>query len=368
MPHILSRYILRETLGTWLGITGVLLVILLTNQLAAVLARAAEQGFPRGVVFELVGFGTLSNLAILLPVGLLLGVVVAFGRLYQDSEMTAVLACGVARWRVHAPVILLACLVAAIVAGLTLVAAPAASARVESLRASALQAGEFAPITPGRFRSFGGGSVVLYAQSAAPDGTLERVFVKRVRDGRYEIAVASQARHEVSADGGLHRLTLIDGERYEGVPGSREFRIVRFATNVIPVRVPSAGARLGELDAVPTRELVGSQDPERRAEFHWRIALPLMVFILAMLAVPIARLQPRQGRYARVWLAIVVYFVYFSLTSAAKVWMAKGVVPTTLGLWWVHASVIVLTLAFLFLPDLRARLRHRERWSPPGVA
>ncbi|MFM7395676.1 MAG: LPS export ABC transporter permease LptF [Gammaproteobacteria bacterium] len=367
MPHILSRYILRETVGTWLGVTGALLVILLTNQVATVLARAAEQGFPRGVVIELVGFGVLTNLAVLLPIGLLLGVVVAFGRLYHDSEMTAVLACGVDRWRIHAPVILLAIVVSSIVAWLTLFGAPAASARVEALRASALQAGEFAPIAPGRFRSFGGGSVVLYAGAAGPDGLLERVFVKRVRDDRYEIAIAARARHSVSADGELHTLTLFEGERYEGVPGSSEFRIVRFATNVIPVRVPPLGARAGELDAVPTSTLMGSGDLALRAELHWRMATPLMVFVLAMLAVPISRLRPRQGRYSRLWLATVVYFVYFSMVSAAKVWMAKGVVPAVLGLWWVHVAVAVLTLSLIVIPDLRARLRHRHTPALAGA-
>ena len=167
MAQILTRYILRETMGSWLAVTGTLLVILLTNQIATVLARAAEQGFPREVVMQLVGFGALTNLAVLLPVGLLLGVMLAFGRLYHDSEMTAVLACGVDRWRVYAPVMALALVVAAAVAWLTLFAAPDAAARVMQLRASALQAGEFAPIAPGKFRSFGGGSAVFYAHMAA---------------------------------------------------------------------------------------------------------------------------------------------------------------------------------------------------------
>ncbi|NBP08438.1 MAG: LptF/LptG family permease [Gammaproteobacteria bacterium] len=139
VAQILSRYILRETLGTWLGVTTVLLVILLTNQVATVLARAAEQGFPRDVVLELVWFGAISNLSVLLPVGLLLGIMLAFGRLYHDSEMTAVLACGVDRWRIHAPVMLLAFVVATLVAWLTLVTAPAgvrALCRPVSLRRS----------------------------------------------------------------------------------------------------------------------------------------------------------------------------------------------------------------------------------------
>ena len=365
MAQILTRYIIRETMGSWLAVTAILLVILLTNQVATVLARAAEQGFPREVVMQLVGFGALTNLAVLLPVGLLLGVMLAFGRLYHDSEMTAVLACGVARWRIQAPVMGLALVVAVAVAWLTLFAAPDAAARVMQLRASALQAGEFAPIAPGKFRSFGGGSAVFYAQTADADGTLRGVFVKRVRGDRYEIAIAGRARHEVSADGGLHTLTLFDGERYEGMPGSREFRIVRFATNVIPVRVPPLAIDAGRLDALPTAALWGTSDPAKRAEFHWRLAAPVMVLVLALLAVPLSRLRPRQGRYARIWVAIVVYFIYFSLASAARVWLEKGTVPAALGLWWVHLAVALTTFALLILPELHARWRHRDRVADP---
>lgn len=360
MANILSRYILRETLGTWFAVTGVLLVILLTNQVATVLARAAEQGFPREVVLELVWFGAISNLAVLLPIGLLLGIMIAFGRMYHDSEMTAALACGVPPWRIHLPIAVLALCLAGVVAALTFLAAPHSASRAETLRAQALQAGEFSPIAPGKFRSFGGGSAVFYAESMAEDGTLQKVFVKRVRDQRYEIAVAARARHEVSADGSLHTLTLLDGERYEGTPGSNEFRIIRFAANVIPVRVPVRAEDVSAVETLPTSLLLGSDVPEHRAEFHWRLASPIMVFVLAMLAVPLARLRPRQGRYARIWLAIVVYFVYFSLASAAKVWIIRGTLPATLGLWWVHGLVVALTLAVLLAPSWKTRWRHRS--------
>lgn len=374
MANILSRYILRETLGTWLAVTGVLLVILLTNQVATVLARAAEQGFPREAVLELVWLGALSNVAVLLPIGLLLGIMIAFGRLYQDSEMTAALACGVAPWRIHLPIAALAVTLAAVVAALTFVVAPQAAARVDEVRVRALQAGEFSPIAPGRFRSFGGGSAVFYAESRADDGTLQKVFVKRVREQRYEIAVAARARHDVSADGTLHTLTLFDGERYEGVPGANEFRIIRFAENVIPVRVPERTAASMPIEGIPTARLwlaqggVTAEDLEYQAEFHWRLALPLMVFVLAMLAGPLSQLRPRQGRYARIWLGIVVYFVYFSLASAAKVWLTRGSAPAALGLWWVHLMVIGLTLAVIVAPSWQARWRYRRATQAAGVA
>ena len=176
--------------------------------------------------------------------------------------------------------------------------------------------------------------------------------------------MARRARHGISADGSLHTLTLYDGERFEGVPGQPVFRIVRFAENVIPVRLPAAGAVEQALEALPTATLRASADPERRAEYHWRVALSVMPLVLALLAVPLSRLRPRQGRYARIGLAVVVYFLYVSLVSAAKVWLMRGATPDALGLWWVHALVIGVVLGGLSLPAALARWRHRPAAVP----
>lgn len=359
MGRILDRYILKEVLGSWLVVTGVLLVILLTNQVARVLERAAESQYPREVVLQLVGLGALQNLSVLMPVGLLLAIVLAFGRLYSESEMAAAQACGVGPARIYVPTALLAALVAAAVAWLTLDLAPTATARALSLRNEALRSGQFAPIAPGKFRSFGGGGTVVYAQDATDDGTLGRVFVRRERGDRLEVALAQQARHEISADGMAHTITLYDGERYEGVPGGGAYRIVRFAEHVIPVRVPQLDRSVTNLEALPTAALWRSGDPERRAELHWRIALPVMAIVLTFVAVPLSRLAPRQGRYARVWLAVLIYFVYSNLASAGKVWIARERLPEMLGLWWVHAIVAALAAAIVLGPRWLARRRYQ---------
>jgi len=129
LGNILGRYILREVVTAWLVVTSVLLVILLANQMVGVLERAAANQYPPDVVLELIFLGALQNLSVLLPVGLLLGVVLAFGRLYHDSEMAAAFACGAGPRHVYAPVALLAVLVTAGLAWLTLAAAPSATAR-----------------------------------------------------------------------------------------------------------------------------------------------------------------------------------------------------------------------------------------------
>lgn len=359
MIPTLSRYILRETVGSWLAVTAVLTVILLTNQLGTVLARAAEQGFPPQVVLTLVALGTAQNIAVLLPIGLLLGVMLALGRLYHDSEMTAMQACGVGGRHTWLPVLLIAMICAVAVGVLTSLVAPMAVAKTQQVRSEALRDGEFSPITAGRFRSFGGGSIVLYAETLDPSGVLGNVFIQRDSGGRQEIVLADRGQHTVSSDGRLHLLTLYSGERIEGVPGSAELRRVRFEQSIIPVKVPDALLAPPRLEAQPTTQLMASSDLAAIAEWQWRIAAPVMVLVLAMLAVPLARLRPRQGRYARIWLGVVLYFVYFSLISAARVWIEKGVIPASFGLWWVHLLVVCATVLVLLSPRWLARWRHR---------
>lgn len=350
-----------EVLAAWLLVTGVLLIILLANQVASVLQRAAVSQYPQGVVLQLIGLGALQNLSILLPIGLLLGVVLAFGRLYHDSEMAAVLACGASPLNVYLPVGLLAVFVTACLAWLTLVLAPNAMMRTLSLRSAALRAAEMAPLAPGKFRVFGDGTAVVYAEKANPDGTLANVFVESSRGPLVEVAVARRARHTVTRDGLTHIITLYDGERFEGVPGSPEFRMGSFLEESETMQVPPLKDAVHDRAADPTAELLGSHDPRMLAELQWRIATPVMCLVLAVLAIPLARLKPRQGRYDRVWIAVVLYFVYFNLATTGKSWLARGVMPATLGLWWVHILVVLLVLLLLLGPELVARLRHRVR-------
>lgn len=359
MFRILDRYILREVTLSWLAVTGVLLVILVSNQLARVLERAAESRFPRDVVLALIGFTSLQNLTVLVPVGLLLAIVLAFGRLYHESEMAAVHACGVSVARLYVPVLWLTIVLTGLLTWLALVMTPHAAQRVQELRREALRDAQFGNLEPGRFLSVGGVGVVFYAAAVDRDGTLRDVFVKRSEGPRIEIAVARLARHHVSQNGLLHTLVLEQGRRYEGIPGTRAFRITEFEEHGIPVRLPAVAGEATGVELKSTRALFASSDPEDRAELQWRLSIPLMALVLTLLAVPLARLRPRQGRYARIGLAILLYFIYSNLLAAAKVWVARGVVPESLGLWWVHAVLVALALLALFRDEIWQRLRRR---------
>jgi lipopolysaccharide export system permease protein len=343
----LDRYVLREVTLSWLAVTGVLGAILVSNQLAQVLGQAAERGYPRGVILRLIGLMSIQNGTLLIPIGLLLGIALALGRLYHDSEVAALRACGVGPGALLRSIAVLAATVTVAVAWLVLDTAPRAFARAQEIQKEALRAAEFAMLEPGRFHTFSRGRAVLYAESADADGTLRRVFLQRREGIRVEIVLADRARHLVSADGDVHTLVLYDGERFEGTPGLAEMRRVRFAEHGIPVRV---GARVGgpaRVEGRPTAALLADGSRAARAEFQWRVSLPLMVIVLTLLAVPLSELQPRQGRYARIGVVLLVFFIYSNLLSAARTWLEKGTVPEALGLWWPHVLVL-LVAAFLW--------------------
>ena len=258
------------------------------------------------------------------------------------------------------PVMAFTAVLTALLAILSLQVAPAATGRMLEMRSEALRAGQFAPISAGKFSTFGGGSTVVYAQAADSDGTLRRVFVQRSRGNQLEIALAQRATHAYSEGGDLQVITLYDGERYEGIPGERKFRIVRFAENTIPVRLPPLSDGALALGGVPTAVLAASSDPLQRAEFHWRLALPIMGVVMALIGVPLARLRPRQGRYARVAFAILIFYLYIQLAIAGKLWLERGVTPEWLGLWWVHAGVALFGAALIHVPRWLARARYRR--------
>ncbi len=354
---ILQRYLWREIVANFLGVTLVLFAILFVYQIGAVLARAAELHYPRGVVLELFALGALQNIAVLLPFGLLLGTVLALGRQYHDSELTAAQACGFGPHRLYAPIVALLVPVTLLAVWLNLWLAPAAAAREDGLRAAALRAGLALPLEAGRFRSLAGGSTVVYARSASPDGELHDVFIKRGTGRGVEVTTARRARRALAPDGTTQLITLYEGERHEGLPGAAQFRIVRFAEQQLPVALPVPGRRSARVDQQPTRALWGSSDVRQRTELQWRVGLPVMGVVLALCAVPLARLRPRQGRYARVWLAVLLFALYANLASAMRVWMERGTLSATFGLWYVHAAFALLGVGLVTWPRLRLRWR-----------
>jgi lipopolysaccharide export system permease protein len=349
---------------TWIAVTGVLLVILLANQLARVLTQAAAKGFPREVVFALIGLTTAGYLSVIVPIGFFLSIMLGLGRLYHESEMAAVQSGGIGPAGLYRPIGVLGAAIVAMLTWLSFFAIPNAAARATEIRAEALRDAQFGSLEPGRFRTFGSGNIVFYAERVDDNGILHNVnvFVDRTGPdakgpgaGNLEIWVATRAEQR-GAGQAEQTFVLYDGERYEGVPGSGAFRRITFSEGGIPIRLGELTAGAGKPDMKLTAELLASGKLTDIAEFHKRLAVPVSAIVLMMLAVPLARLRPRQGRFGKIGIAILAYFIYSQLLVAARTWIETGVVPPSVGLWWVHAIAAFVGIWLL------------ARESPPGRA
>jgi lipopolysaccharide export system permease protein len=350
MKLTVQRYVLREVIQTWLAVTGILVAILVSNQLSRVLGRAAESNYGRHMVLDLIALGAIMNLSVIVPIGLLLAIVLALGRLYHDSEMTALQGCGYAPARMLWPLSCFAIAIAVGLAWLSFVQVPRADRQAQLLRQSAVKDAQFGQLDAGRFRTFmsGGGEAVFYAERVDAQGVLHNVFVRRETQERIEVVLADTATYAKAGTSGAHFVTLFNGRRYEGVPGQNQFRVTEFGEHGIPIVTPDQALGTDDPDTKPTRMLIGSRDPSDIAQLEFRASSPIMALVLTLLAVPLSRLRPRQGRYARVGFAIIAYMIYANLLSACKVWIEKGQLSPTLGVWWVHVLAVGFALYLLY--------------------
>jgi lipopolysaccharide export system permease protein len=348
MFRILDRYIFREIASTWLGVTMVLLLILLTNQFARVLGDVAKGKLPKDAAFDVIGLSAAQYLTILVPIGLFLAIMLALGRLYRDSELPAMMACRVGPSGIYRPLIWLLVPLSLGVAWLSIDLGPRALLSIERVGAEARREADLASIEPGRFVSIGPNSAGVYGERVREDGVMVNVFVQRpLEDGRLEVVVARLGEQVESDDPDIRFLVLHEGRRYEGVPGTSEFRVVEFLEHGIPYRLPSLDPPDPRPRAMTFQSLMQSDELQHIAEMQWRIGVPLATIILAILAVPLSRTQPRAGRYGRLAIGLLVFIIYLNMLSAAKAWIEQGTLSPSLGLWWVHGVALSFALGLL---------------------
>ncbi len=342
----MTRYILRETFGAWLIVVAVLLVILIANQFAQILGDAASDRLPRDAVLAILGLTLLRYLSALTPIALLLGVMWALARLNRDGEMAALSACGIGPGRLLVPVGLLTAALATVLVWLALFQTPAAGRRIEEIKFQAKQELKLGSLEPGKFMSPGAGNTVLYVGSVADD-ELRDVFFQSQQGERVVAILADRARRVMDPATGELTFVFYDGRWYDGIPGSTQFLRGPFEEASIPVRGNDDEGFVETAATKPTRALLHSSDPVDRAELEWRLSTPLSLFVLALLAVPLSRSSPREGRYARLGVGLLLYIVYTNLLSIAQVWVAHQVVPDWVGMWWVHAVAALFALLLL---------------------
>lgn len=351
MPK-LDRYLSSEIARSVFAALVVLGMVSLGGLFADLLGEMARGKVPPPLLLSQLGLRLVRYLPLILPLALLLGYLLALGRLYRDSEMHVLASVGVGPRRLLRPVLLVAVPVVAIIALSSLWLGPWADRVARGMVAEANKNLLVAGLEPGRFTPMANGGVA-YAGTMSSDGKrLGRVFVYRERSDRMDVATARSG--ELYRDEGARVLALEEGFRVEGPtagPGL-DYRLMRYARN--EMQLPAADDERPSDDPAfkPTLALLGDPSRAANAQLHWRIAPPVLALAFALLAVPLSRSSPRQARYGSMLLAFSAYLVGIFLMILGTQWLADGTLPVAAGLWWLLLPMLGLG-AWLYARDGR---------------
>ncbi|HEY6530186.1 MAG TPA: LPS export ABC transporter permease LptF [Cellvibrionaceae bacterium] len=343
---ILFRYLAREMLQSMAAVSLVLLLVILSGRFVRYLAEAASGKLDAGVVFTLLSFRLPGYLELILPLGLFIAILLAYGRLYIDSEMTVLSACGVSEGTILRYSLVCGLAVAAVVAFFSLYLSPVGARAAESLLAAQRNRTEFETLKPGRFHRLSNSAGVAYVQGVDEGGkTLRNVFLAGKDEGSDALSVmTAKTGYTITDDKSAKRfLVLGQGVQYRGSPGQANYEEVEFATYQQYVPQPAVDAKPKKFsDMLSTFQLLKATDKEAKATLQWRLSMPVLVLIVVALSVPLARTQPRTGRYAKLIPAILLYVVYLVLANAARGAMETGKNSLPFLLWWVHGAFALL--------------------------
>ncbi|OBX07435.1 lipopolysaccharide ABC transporter permease [Gallibacterium salpingitidis] len=353
---ILTKYLIRETLKSQLAILFILLVIFLAQQLVRVLGSAVNGNVPVDVVLPLLGLGMPTMAQLMLPLSLFLALLLTLGRLYSESEVTVMQACGVGPETLIKVGLLLSILTAGVAAYNSLYLTPWALKKQVEVVENAKANPSASAITPGQFISSSKGDFVLFVEKVKGD-ELSDIYLfqtKQVGKVKPSVVVAEQGNFTTAADGG-QVLALKNGERFEGSATLPEFRITHFTDYLAFLAFNQAQSDETDLDMQDSYTLLADHSTKAKAEMLWRISLFLAVPLMMLIAIPLSKVNPRQGRFAKVLPALLLYLIYFLLQSSLKTAGING--KLSAHYWMIAVNIAFLVLGiFLNSPTVRAKM------------
>lgn len=367
---IIFRYLLKEVTKAQLAIFVVLMTIFISQKFVRILDDASEGGIPGHMVMIFIGLNIPYLAGMMLPLSFFLGILLAYGRIYADNEMTVLHACGVSEWYTVRVMLILGLITASLTGLFTLYLSPLASEYEHQVKEQLAADSGLSTLIAGRFQQTGNQKAVVFIHDKnRTDNSLEKVFVAQLPNNRNSTSlkeniinssiVYAQKGQIIEEESGSQRLVLSDGIRYQSDAQNNEFRKVAFGKYYIQIEDQQVEQKRRKLFEIPTSQLLNNDQADYQSEIHWRIAFPLACLILAFVAVPLSVVNPRQGKFAKMLPALLLFLGYFLLLTAMRSAIERGSIPTFIGLWPIHFMVLTLGLALI----LQDRSSGKKLWA-----
>lgn len=350
---IIFHYIGKAILATTGAVTLVLMLVIISGRFVKYLAEAAAGQLDANILFAVIGYRIPGFLELILPLAFFLAILLSYGRMYVDNEMTVLYACGIGPNKLIRYTMTIAVAVAGLVAWLSLSVSPSGLAKAEALLNDQKNRGEFASIESGRFYSLREGRGVTYSEAIDEDGTMSSVFLAEPgnedsKDPARVVVFSEGGRSRRDKDNGEHYLVLENGYRIQGVPGRADFQITSFEEYGQRLARPPPGNRdrkkAGTLD---TQVLLSSAQPAHRAALLWRFSVPLLVLVVTLIAVPLSRTNTRRGRFVKIFPAVIIYILYLVILNVARSGIEEEAPLALLRFCGVHLLFLIVAAALI---------------------
>jgi lipopolysaccharide export system permease protein len=345
---IFQQSLVREFASNGLLVFSVLLAVILISQLIRLLGEAVNGRVGVEGVLALLGFSAMNYLPVLLSVSLFVSILLTLSRAYRDSEMAAWLSSGLGLTYWLRPVLWYSLPVVCLIALLSLVLTPWALLKADEYKNKLESRDDATLATPGLFRESKQADRVYFVENVdANSNRVGNIFVHAEQNGKVSTVVAKQALQETTPQGERF-LVLLNGMRYEGVPGQRDYSIVQFERYAM--RIDSIPVKPSEpqVRTMTVAELLEQPTSWNLAELHWRIGLPVSALILVLMSIPLSYVNPRAGRSLNLVLALILYMLYSNLISVSNTWVGQGKVGASFGMWAIHVLMLIVTAAIFY--------------------
>jgi len=345
---MLVTYLAREVLKPSAVVCGFLVTLFAGYSWVTLFSKGVNALLPVNMILTLIALKVGIALEVLIPISLYFGVILGFGRLYADSEMKAFMACGINPYRILLTVFALSCLVAVLVGIFSLYLRPLAYEQSYRLKAEGEAGFRISNLDAGHFYERRNGSLVFFAENIDQgQQKLREVFVQSEHGDDIQVFSAREAQEHIDSQTGISIPVLFDGFEYKLTREGEIKHISGFSRLAIyPQELEAEYKRKAE----STQNLLQSDSRKDIAELQWRFLAPFSAILMGLLGVPLSRASPRQGKYAKIFTATVIFFVYYFTGLMVKTLVEQGILPIIPGLW---TMILVLgaLLAYWVVPS-----------------
>jgi lipopolysaccharide export system permease protein len=369
---IVFRYLAKEVFVTMVAVTSAVLLIIMSARFVRYLGEAASGKIAGDVLFWIMFYRLPNFFELILPLGFFIGILLAYGRLYVESEMVVLSACGFSVNRLLAYTLVPAFFIALVMSSISLYLSPAGTNMAKQIINDPKTKSGFGTLVPGRFQSMSGGRVSYVEGLQDKKSKMENVFVAevipRTKHSAEQVSLVFAEGGQVVEKEGYRYLELHNGYRYMMESKTLDYQQTRF--DVYGARLDEQESTLepsNELDGLPTQQLIGSDNLAYQATLQWRISLSILIPIVAIIALSLSKTDHRRGRYIKMLPAILIYLMYLVLLSAGRGAIEEGKLAPQYGLWVIHAGFLILGLSMLYLPGYWQRYKY-DRNSQRGIA